>query len=193
MPNGTPALRRGRGPGEGRDSTLRYRTVYVPETAIWPQRFFERERWMNEYIEMLGRSLDDVLAGPACQRLPGPHTLELLGDRIHAAFRESGVGFVANLDRRIISIQFHAEGHEQFGQFAGGLPDDIAFTDSAAVVRKQLGPPSASGGNKIIPILGRIALWERYDRGSYSVHFQYSLDAESITLISLIHPEAVPR
>jgi hypothetical protein len=148
---------------------------------------------MNEYIEVLGRSLDDVLAAPACLRLHGPHTVELLGNQFHAEFRESGVGFVANLDRRIICIQFHAEGHEQFSRFAGGLPDDIAFTDSAAAVRNQLGPPSVSGGNKIIPILGRITFWDRYDRGSYSVHFQYSMDATSIILISLIHPEGVPR
>jgi hypothetical protein len=82
-------------------------------------------------------------------------------------------------------IQLHGVGHDGFSQFAGPVPCGIAFAMPRTEIRKRLGKPDLHGEEQSIPVLGVTPAWDSYLLGGVRVHIEYTLQAESVQLISL--------
>ena len=147
---------------------------------------------MNDLVELLGKRLDEVARAQLVVALGDKGLTELVGDRFHMDFKNSGIAFIAPLDGKVTSIQLFAEGYEGYRQYRGQLPDGLAFNASRSSVLAHLGSAPASGGGGIVQFLGKVPKWDRFDRNDYSLHVQYVDDETAINLISLMRPDSVP-
>jgi len=147
----------------------------------------------NDVASMLGMKLDDVAKSSLVRALSEPPKTELIEDRFYMELPASGIAFIAALDGRVTTIQFHAEGYQDYRGFAGELPEGISFTDDQRAVHSRLGQPSASGGGTVIQFFGKAPKWDRFDRHSYSLHIQYVDDDGAVSLVSLMRPDSIPK
>jgi hypothetical protein len=148
---------------------------------------------MADLVDTLGVPLEDVLRSPHVLALQTRPQIMLVGDRFHMDLPEHGIAFVASLDGKVSSVQLHAAGHEGYEQFDGDLPEGVRFSDSREMIRARLGQPNTIGGGQHLGVLGIAAPWDRFDRADHAIHIQYSKDGLSITLVSLMRPDAVPK
>jgi hypothetical protein len=80
---------------------------------------------------------------------------------------------------------------DEFGGFDEGLLD-APFSSNREKVIELFGAPSKSGGKIGGPILGEYGAWDRFASLGYTIHFEYSADAERVKKITLIRADAVP-
>lgn len=142
---------------------------------------------------LLGLKLDIVARSRFARSLGEQPTTELIEDRFYMEFRESGVLIDADLEGDSRSIFFFAEGHQGYKGFAGCLPDGVTFSDSRSDVRNRLGTPTASGEGGSVPVFGTTPAWDRFDKDAYSLHLQYADDFQSVTQVTVMRPDSVPR
>ncbi len=147
----------------------------------------------NDLTTMLKMKLEDVAKSPFVRLLNESPKTELIEDRFYMELRSSGIAFVANLDGRVMMIQFHAEGYQGYNAFAGELPEGLSFTENRRAIQSRLGQPSASGGGTVIQFIGKTPKWDRFDRPSSSLHLQYADNEKGINLVSLMRPDAIPK
>jgi len=148
---------------------------------------------VSDLNDLVGIHLEDLSKSPFVQPLMRDSETELIGDEFHLQIRPHGIAFVASFDGRVSSIQFFSEGYQQFRRFAGELPEGISFKDSRSSLQRRLGKPDSSGGGTVIQFFGQVPKWDRFDRLHYSLHIQFVEDESSISLVSLMRPDAVPR
>jgi hypothetical protein len=145
----------------------------------------------------LSTMLDMLLEDIAQTEIVGPlmcdSKTELIGDEFYLTMRPHGLGVIASFDGRVSSIQLFSEGFQQYSQFVGMLPEGLSFGESRSSVSRRLGKPDATGGGEVIQFFGKVPTWDRFDRDQYSLHIQYADDEGSISLVSLIRPDSVPR
>ncbi len=136
----------------------------------------------DELDHLLGRHLDEVLAGP----------FRSCFDSDPKTQKSAGMEFSVRKHCRITAVFLHSEGHEGFREYQGRLPGGIVFANSRKVVRQKLGEPSASRACKVV--LGmKVPTCDRYDFGTYSLHISYAEGDTSIVLVTLMTPGAVPK
>jgi len=140
-------------------------------------------------IDMLGTNLDDVAQSSFLKSLLEEPTIERIEDRSYMELPASGLAFVASLSRRVIAIQLHAEGYQEYTGFARPIPDGISFSHSRRAVQRRLVKPSATGGGNFH---GKASVWDRFDKPEYSLHVQYADNDASINLVTIMRPEFVP-
>ena len=143
--------------------------------------------------ELLGMSIEEVRKLPIQRPQDGRPTVEPIEDRFYLKLPASGLSFSAEADGRVDTIFLHSDGHEGYRGFDGSVPDALSFADDREAVRRRLGEPSASGGGRIIPFLGKAPIWDRFDGAQYSLHVSYGDDGGPIELITVMLPEAIPR
>jgi hypothetical protein len=147
----------------------------------------------NDFASVLGMRLDDLAESGLLRSSNEPPKTELIEDRFHMEVPASGIAFIADLDGRVTTIQFHAEGHQGYKGFVGELPEGISFADDRQTIHSRLGRPSASGGGTVIHFLGKVPMWDRFDTPSHSLHVQYVAGEGAVNLVSLMRPDAVPK
>ena len=147
----------------------------------------------NEFYELLGMDLLKVSETAFIRPIVFGSKTELIDDRFHLQITSHGIGFVADFDGRVSTIFFYSEGMNGYKQFIGMLPEGIEFGDSRSAVHQRLGKPSANGGGKVIQFFGKVPKWDLYDRKGFSLHIQYVDNETSISLVTLMRPDSVPR
>jgi hypothetical protein len=147
----------------------------------------------SDFTALLGMRLDDVAKTETVQPLMAGSKTELIDNRFHLQIPFHGIEFVADFDGRVSTVFFYSIGSNDYRQFVGVLPEGIDFGDSQSSVRQRLGQPSANGGGKVIQFFGKAPKWDRYDREGFSLHIQYVDNETSISLVSLMRPDLVPR
>ena len=147
----------------------------------------------HELFALLGMKLDDVAKTPFVQPLMKDSVTELIGEEFYLCIRPFGIAFVGSFDGRVTAIQLFSEGYQHYQQFAGTLPSGINFRDSRQATLVRLGEQSASGGGIEIQFFGMAPQWACYDRKIFLLHIQYAIGEEAITLVSLLHPDSIPR
>jgi len=147
----------------------------------------------NGFYHLLGVDLLTVAKTEIIQPLMRDSRTELIGDEFHLTIRPHGIAFVADFDGRVSTIFFYSEGMNDYRQFSGELPERLGFGDSRNFVHQRLGQPSANGGGKVIQFFGKAPKWDRYDHEGFSLHIQYLDNETSISLVSLMRPDSVPR
>jgi hypothetical protein len=148
----------------------------------------------NDLINLLRMNLDDAAQSAFVRSLnPKMKTTEKIEDRLYMELPASGLAFIASLERRVMAIQLHAEGYEEYNGYAGPMPEGISFSYSRRAVQERLGNPSAAGGGNMIQFFGKASPWDRFDRAEYSVHIQYTDDEAAINLVTVMRPEFVPK
>lgn len=70
-----------------------------------------------------------------------------------------------------------------------GLRSDMGKVEVAAA----LGPPTKSGLEQDVPLLGRKGSWARWDRPLYSLHIEYSVGSSQLEMVTLRLPSAAPK
>lgn len=99
-------------------------------------------------------------------------------------FDGHGVEVICDEDDNIRTIFLHS-----------GVDDAlwvIPFKLRRGEVVERFGAPSKSGVELRHPILGESGAWDRFIIGNLTIHVQYRLGSESIEMITLMRPDAVP-
>ncbi|MFZ6012491.1 MAG: hypothetical protein ACOYXT_19265 [Bacteroidota bacterium] len=68
---------------------------------------------------------------------------------------------------------------------------DFEASRGRTFIIEKWGPPSKSGQEMVLPILGRKGGFDRYDYGDYSIHFEYTLGEQRIKKITLMLPDVL--
>lgn len=114
-------------------------------------------------------------------------------DGTYWTFSRSGFSFFFGEDSRLRAIHIFPEGREGFSGFAEPLPGGFSWRSRKDDVVQQLGPPSKSGGGGKSALYGRVPDWIRYDYPDYSLHTEFSGPDDTVGLMTLMSPDAVPR
>jgi hypothetical protein len=127
----------------------------------------------------LRRSADD--AGPDGGDVPVQY---LRSERDGLLLKLSGEG-------EILAIFLMSEGKDGFSRFRGELPANLSFSSTPGDVLKALGAPAYSRppGKVGSILLGDLL---RFDRPTYSIHFQFRGDRRGIELVTGMAARAVP-
>lgn len=147
----------------------------------------------HELSALLGLDLSAVARSEFVLGFGRPPDLEKVEDRSYLTLPDAGLAFVADQSSKVTSIQLYRQGYQEFKGFTGPLPEGISFEHTRLDVERLLGNPSESGGGIYIQHFGEAPVWDRFDRAVYSLHVQYSKDAKSIDLVSIMSLSAVPR
>lgn len=70
---------------------------------------------------------------------------------------------------------------------------DTPFTMTRMQVRERFGPPAESGNAVRLPVLGDRGPWDLFVLPNGVLHIQYCVARDEIELVTLMHPDAVPR
>jgi hypothetical protein len=86
-------------------------------------------------------------------------------------------------------FHFHREGHDGYAGYSGQLPNGVAWDDVEAEIVRKMGPPSASSGGGMRPVLKRpMPRWLRYSLGDANLQFRF--DAEDrLEMLTLFAPD----
>lgn len=103
-------------------------------------------------------------------------------------FRQNGVDFVCDGEDKVTTIFLYSNESRCFEEPLL----DVPFSTTRQQVVDRYGLPSKSGGRVNDPILGEYGAWDRFTRPGYSIHFEYRMDADCITKITLMRADVVP-
>jgi hypothetical protein len=118
--------------------------------------------------------------------------METIEGRLYGFAKRGGFSFVVGEDGRIRTVHLYSEGHQDYGQFQGALPEGVRFDSSRAAIRESLGAPTVSREPGVTPS-GRFATaWDRFDGPDVKVHIEYSSDEQSIQLVTLMKSTVDP-
>jgi hypothetical protein len=147
----------------------------------------------SDLTMLLGMRLDDVAKAKAIQSLIAGSQTVVIDNRFHLQMPLHGIEIVADFDGRVSTIFLYSGGASGYSQFRGVLPEGIGFADSQSSVYERLGKPSDNGGGQAIRFFGKAPKWDRYDHEGYCLHIQYADNETSISLVSIMRPDSVPR
>ena len=103
---------------------------------------------------------------------------------VRYVFRHHGIEMICDEDERIRTIFVHGGADETLAE--------IPFDMDRHQVLERFGTPSNSGDPTDHPILGKSGAWDRFAGPSMTLHVQYRVDCDSIAMITLMRPDAVP-
>ena len=133
-------------------------------------------------IERLKRSLDSSFVKSDSHMI----------DRYYLECLERGVSLTLT-NGRLSSVHLYLNEEDGFEHFSGWIGDD--FTDqfqSYETVCQLMGKPNRTGGGEK-GFMGKVdPCWLRYDFEDYSIHYTFSNDNETISLVTLMTTEFAP-
>lgn len=142
---------------------------------------------MNQMAALIGRTTDEpevvafFMTQPATARrrkegrtdLNGLRSLDSRADGYEVALRRA----------RIVTVFLYLRAKDGFSPFRGGLFADLVATDSRAVARQKLGPPTRSGAD---------GSWDRFDSAAYCLHVSYDESGDGVRALTLMAPDTAP-
>ena len=139
--------------------------------------------------EFLGKPVSSLLEAEPFKSWPVERWVDDDADPPEVGYIFEGCGLQLSCDREpelVHSIFVEAEEH------AGLVLSDVPFNQSREQVLARFGPPSRSGERVTDPILGKFGPWGRFRRPEYSVHVQYKLESDTISMITLMRNDVAP-
>ncbi len=79
-----------------------------------------------------------------------------------------------------------------FSPYEGSLPAGLTWGSTPAEVRLALGTPSVHGLEQLVPMIGKVGPWDRYDRPDVVLHFQYDTRGRQLSVVTLMAPDRIP-
>lgn len=87
---------------------------------------------------------------------------------------------------------YGVEAKRGFFPFRGPLWPGLGLGSHREQVRAVLGEPQKSGPEQLVPKLGRLGPWDRWDGPVVSIHVQYRMAGAGIAVVTAMTPDAVP-
>ncbi len=87
---------------------------------------------------------------------------------------------------------YGVDGKKGYLPFSGPLWPGVHLQSHPPAVRDVLGRPTKSGPEQLVPKVGRVGPWDRWDGPTVSVHVQYRAGGAGIAVVTAMSPEAVP-
>ena len=153
-----------------------------------PGAYIESESMQQDLVKILGVSLDEVVRLPLLVALKERGVPKMVHDRLYLDYPDSGIGFDAGLDGKVATIFLFADGYQGHKAFRGELPEGISFTDDPNAIRTRLGKPTETGGGAEVQFFGKVPIWNRFDRDSYTLHVQFADASGTVNLVSIMRP-----
>ncbi len=110
--------------------------------------------------------------------------IEIAGESPYLYGRAAGIQFALNPDHSVRAAFLHAEGVEDFAQYAGALPGNISFSNTRADVRAAIGEPVFSGEAGGVGLMAIEHSFDRFESGCHYLRFEYRAGDASIRLVT---------
>lgn len=141
---------------------------------------------------LLGARLHDFEIRRFFRDIGGQPSVQEEEDGTYYEFLRSGISLLFDLDSRLKAIHLYSSGRDEYSEYVGNVPGGLTFRDRKEEVIRKLGNPTRSGGGEKTLLADRIAEWVRYDYTNYSLHAEFSEPRGTVSLVTVISPEAVP-
>ncbi len=105
------------------------------------------------------------------------------------------LGFELCCDERgnVMLVSFFAAGAKRgFYTFPWPLLHGLTFQSRPRDVKSALGLPARSGPEQVLPKIGRVGPWDRFDWERFALHVQYTPSGNGIVVVTAMSLEAVP-
>ena len=138
----------------------------------------------------LGRPASALLADSPFNQWPVEKSIEedLEPPVIDYVFPKHGLELRCDWDDTVNTIFLHAAQY--------GVVDEslfwLSFSSTRRQVRQRLGSPSKSGGPLNDAVLGPSGAWDRFTLSGHTVHDEYRVNSDCISMITLMRPDVVP-
>jgi hypothetical protein len=141
----------------------------------------------EKFSDLLGKSMQEVEQSTLINSFPSVHEVEIIEGGIHWSYPNCGVNlhFSPEAILRSIFFDYTVAPNES----ATGIRSDATRSEIIAM----RGMPSMSKSAQSLPILGKKGAWDRWDTEGYSLHVEYAIEEDFVTMVTLMHPSAVPR
>lgn len=106
-------------------------------------------------------------------------------DTFYLTNTEEGIEIVMPLNLIVDTIHLFPGGYQGYKSFSFPLPFNILFSSNQNDVQSVLGQPNKTGGGQDALYLGPVAIWDKYYFNGYSIHFRYSDDRNSVSMVTL--------
>jgi hypothetical protein len=153
---------------------------------------------MDELIQILNQPIDSVraVAGmdlSAFEVLVEADNLdEGLPSEYVFSLPQGGIELHCDSQRFIKTIFLYSGVHGEFARYPCVISDGFSFESSPSEIHVRLGKPTRSAPAQRLFALGERWPWDRYDYETYSIHFEYTPDASSVALLTIMTSDVVP-
>tara|TARA_B110000305_G_C19229259_1_gene534401 strand:- start:270 stop:701 length:432 start_codon:yes stop_codon:yes gene_type:complete len=96
-----------------------------------------------------------------------------------------GLEFSIGKDHLVDTIHIHSDGHHEFNEYGGSLPEGIILSMSQKEVNHCLDAASRSGGPMLSPLDEFVIYWDKWNRDGYSLHIEYPDDVSRILMVTV--------
>lgn len=143
------------------------------------------------FAKYLGQPVSTLLEAPPFNHWPIKRSIEndLPEQIIHYVFPKHGLELQSDRGDKISLVMLFADELKGFDESLL----DVPFYFSRQQVRERFGLPSKSHEGFTDPILGIFGPWDRFSRSGYTIHFEFTVDADRIRKITLMRPDVVPK
>jgi hypothetical protein len=138
----------------------------------------------SRFTDLLGKSVEAVESSGVLPFDLAVH--DCVEGRVYVEFFGLGVGLGFGESGALRSIFFDCDARSP-KVFLGVL---CQATRGGLV--SSFGMPSKSGSAQMLPVLGLMGAWDRWDGPDFSVHVQYASTDDTVAKVTLMHPSAVP-
>lgn len=108
-------------------------------------------------------------------------------------FKKTGLQITFDQQHKVNTIHVFAENIDKYQQYPYPLPKGLSFNVNRDEAIAILGQPSVTGGPVKAVINKSIFFWDRWDNENFSLHLQYPEDKNSISMLTLIRPNRLPK
>ena len=111
---------------------------------------------------------------------------EIYKDEMDYYFSNKKLGIDMVMSNNFIITTIHLFSNTlNYEKFEGELPFNIEFSFTRTKIERIFGAPNKSGGGITALYIGFVPFWAKYYFDKYSLHFQYSVDDLSISMITI--------
>jgi hypothetical protein len=115
------------------------------------------------------------------------------GESPRSYLSSPGGGYaLSHTDGRVNTLFVFLVATDAYQPFRGALPAGLSAASTRADVRRALGKPERYGEPQVLSGLGRKGAWDRYDRGSLCLHFEYTETGERVRQITIMTADTAP-
>jgi hypothetical protein len=139
-----------------------------------------------ELAHHLGRDVDELLNTEPFSGWHAVRSIEMEpSPKIWYEFEGHGVEVICDRFDRIRTVFLNRGDAEAL--------IDIPFAMSRKQVLERFGAPANSGRPIYLPGTGALGPWDRFLLPEGVLHIQYGVERDEIDMVTLMHPDAVPR
>ena len=142
------------------------------------------------FAKYLGKPASSVLAAAPFLDWSHERAVETDLDEviIDYVFADDGVDLQSDKHDHVRAIFLYFDAGRRFHEGLADIPDDV----TRGQLRAMLGEPSKSGGPLSDPVLGEYGPWDRFSRGTYTLHIQYRAKEDRINAVTLMRSDVAP-